>query len=70
VGFGLVTIIIPNEIGARVIYEDSWVSKLDCDDDFQSAGENEYISSNYHRATGRMNINIDSGFGSIKIRRR
>jgi len=70
VGFGLVTIIIPNEIGARVIYEDSWVSKLDCDEDFQNAGENEYISSNYHRTAGRMNININSGFGSIKIRRR
>ncbi len=70
VGLGLVTIIIPAEIGARVIYEKSWVSKLDCDQDFQSAGENEYISSNYHRTSGRMNINIDSGLGSIKIRRR
>jgi hypothetical protein len=70
VGLGLVTILIPEEIGARVIYEKSWASKLDCADDFEPAGENEYISANYHSATGRMNINIDSGFGSIKIRRR
>jgi len=70
VGLGLVTILIPSEIGAKVIYEKSWASKLDCDDDFESTGENEYTSSNYHRATGRMNININSGFGSIKIRRR
>jgi hypothetical protein len=70
VGLGLVTIIIPEEIGARVIYENSWVSRLDCDHDFQPEGENQYISTNYHKAQGRMNINIDSGLGSIKVRRR
>lgn len=70
VGLGLVTIIIPEEIGARVIYENSWVSRLDCDQDFQPDGENQYMSSNYHKAQGRMNINIDSGLGSIKVRRR
>ncbi|MBP1656000.1 MAG: hypothetical protein H6Q31_601 [Bacteroidetes bacterium] len=70
VGLGLVTILIPEETGAKVIYEKSWASKLDCDDDFERTGDNEYISANYHRAAGRMNINIDSGFGSIKIRRR
>jgi len=70
VGLGLVTIIIPEEIGARVIYENSWVSHLDCDRDFQADGENQYISSNYHKSQGRMNINIDSGLGSIKVRRR
>jgi hypothetical protein len=70
VGLGLVTIIIPEDIGARVIYENSWVSRLDCDHDFQPEGENQYISANYHKAQGRMNINIDSGLGSIKVRRR
>jgi hypothetical protein len=70
VGLGLVTIIIPEDIGARVIYENSWVSRLDCDRDFEPDGENQYISTNYHKAQGRMNINIDSGLGSIKVRRR
>ena len=70
VGLGLVTIIIPEEIGARVIYENSWVSRLDCDRDFEADGENQYISTNYHKSQGRMNINIDSGLGSIKVRRR
>lgn len=70
VGLGLLTIIVPEKIGARVIYEHSWVSKLDCDRDFRSQGENMYLSDNYHSADGRMNITIDSGFGSIKIRRR
>ncbi len=70
VGLGLVTIIIPEDIGARVIYENSWVSHLDCDRDFTSDGGNQYLSSNYHKAQGRMNIHIDSGLGSIKVRRR
>lgn len=70
VGLGLVTIIIPEEIGARVIYENSWVSRLDCDRDFEADGDNQYISTNYHKSQGRMNINIDSGLGSIKVRRR
>jgi hypothetical protein len=70
VGLGLVTLIVPEDIGARVMYEESWASKLDCDRDFRSAGENTYVSENYHNVPGKMNINIDSGLGSIKVRRR
>jgi hypothetical protein len=70
VGLGLVTLVVPQEIGARVMYEESWVSKLDCDRDFRSAGDNTYVSENYHNVPGKMNINVDSGLGSIKVRRR
>jgi hypothetical protein len=65
-----VTLVVPQEIGARVMYEESWVSKLDCDRDFRSAGDNTYVSENYHNVPGKMNINVDSGLGSIKVRRR
>jgi hypothetical protein len=70
VGLGLVTLVVPQNIGARVMYEESWASKLDCDRDFRSDGENTYVSGNYHDVSGKMNINIDSGLGSIKVRRR
>jgi len=70
IGLGLVTLIVPQDIGARVMYEESWASKLDCDRDFRNAGENTYVSGNYHNVSGKMNINIDSGLGSIKVRRR
>jgi hypothetical protein len=70
IGLGLLTLIVPPEIGARVMYEKSWVSKLECDPDFRNAGENTYVSGNYHNVPGKMNINIDSGLGSIKVRRR
>lgn len=70
VGLGVVTIIVPPEIGARVFYDKSFMSRLDYDRDFASVGENEYITDNYSSAHGKMNIRIDSGLGSVKIRRR
>lgn len=70
VGFGFVTLTVPKEIGARVLYENNWVSRLDCDDDFENNEENEYLSANYYRVPGKMNITLDSGLGSIKVRHR
>ena len=70
VGLGFVTLTLPKEVGARVLYEKNWVSRLDCDEDFESNEENEYLSTNYYRAAGKMNITLDSGLGSIKVRRR
>ena len=69
VGLGVLTIIIPEDVGARLFYEKSWVSRLDCDTDFHSVSDNEYETENYERADGKMNIRIDSGLGSIKVRR-
>ncbi len=70
VGLGFMTLTLPKEIGARVLYEKNWVSRLDCDEDFETNEENEYLSTNYYRARGKMNITLDSGLGSIKVRRR
>ncbi len=69
VGLGVMTIIIPSNVGARLFYEKSWVSRLDCDRDFLSVSDNEYETENYDSAEGKMNIRIDSGLGSIKVRR-
>jgi len=70
VGVGVCTIIVPPAVGARIAYEKNWVSRLDTDADFHSSGENEYLSDNYADAASRMNITIDSGMGSIRVRRR
>lgn len=69
VGLGVLTIIIPPNVGAKLFYEKSWVSRLDCDKDFHSVADNEYETENYERADGKMNVRIDSGLGSIKVRR-
>ncbi len=69
VGMGVMTIIIPPEVGARVTFDKTWASKLECAQDFHSTSDTEYVSDNYDRVPGKMNIRVDSGLGSIKIRR-
>jgi hypothetical protein len=70
VGLGVMTIFLPGEVGARVSYDKSWMSRIDCADDFRESGSNEYLSDNYSTAAGKINIRIDAGLGSVKIRRR
>jgi len=70
VGLGVLTIYIPHAVGARISYEQSWASRIDCDRDFEPTDENTFTSGNYGSAQGKMNLRIDSGLGSIKIRRR
>jgi hypothetical protein len=53
-----------------VFFEESLVSKIDCDRSFRSSEENQYVSDNFKTATGRMNLRIDAGFGSVKVRRK
>ena len=69
VGLGLMNIILPAAVGAKVFYEKSWLSKLDCDPDFQPSGTDQYTSNNFYNVPGKMNIRIDTGLGSVKVRR-
>ncbi|HEX9007588.1 MAG TPA: hypothetical protein VF889_09850 [Bacteroidota bacterium] len=69
VGMGVMTILVPQNVGARVFYEKNWISRVDCAKDFTSVGESEYMSENYNSAQGKMNIRVDSGVGSVKILR-
>ncbi len=69
VGLGVLTIFLPRQVGARVSYDKSWMSRIDCDEDFHESGENQYLSDNYASAVAKMNIRIDAGLGSVKIRR-
>ena len=69
VGLGVLTIIIPPEVGARVFYDKNWISTLDVESDFHPTDENQYQSENYASARGKLNIRLDSGLGNIRIRR-
>ncbi len=69
VGLGVMNIVVPRAIGAKVFYDKSWLSKVECDRDFQSSGQDQYTSDNFYEAPGKMNIRIDTGLGSIRIRR-
>ncbi len=68
--FGALTVIVPPEVGARVFYDNSFMSRLDYAKDFSKTSESQYTSDNYTTAEGKMNIRIDSGVGSVNIRRR
>lgn len=70
VGLGVLTVYLPQDVGARVTYDKTWASKVDTPDDFRETADNAYTSGNYYSAQGKMNIRIDSGLGSVKIRRR
>ncbi|MGA9117953.1 MAG: hypothetical protein WB699_01185 [Bacteroidota bacterium] len=69
VGMGILTMVIPSSIGARVLYEKNWISRIECADDFSASGDNEYVSSNYESAKGKMIIRVESGVGSVRIKR-
>jgi hypothetical protein len=69
VGLGSLVIVIPSNIGARVIYEKNWMTDLNIDRDFAEQGENTYQTSNYSTAPGRINLHVEAGFGSVEIRR-
>jgi hypothetical protein len=68
-GLGALTVMIPEETGARVFYDEGWMSRIDYDRDFTKVGDNQYSSENYGAARGKMNIRIEAGLGSVKLRR-
>ncbi|MGA9116132.1 MAG: hypothetical protein WB626_05100 [Bacteroidota bacterium] len=70
VALGTVTIYIPEDVGARLYYDESWVTRLDYDRAFRKAGRNEYVTEDFSRREGRMNIRVESAIGSVKVRRR
>jgi len=69
-GVGLLTVIVPRETGAAVVYEKSWTSKISYDGDFRATSDTRSVTSNYATAKGKMNIRVESGMGSVRIKRR
>ena len=69
VGMGMLTIIVPRETGARVLFERNWISNLDLGSDFTDTGENEFTSENFERASGRITLRLDASLANVRIRR-
>ncbi len=70
VGLGSITIYIPNKIGTKIYYEKNWISSIDLPDDFEEEEEDNYFSSNYYDTSGKINMHIEAGMGSVKIKRK
>lgn len=70
VGLGSMTIIVPKRVGVKVKYEDSWLSNLTLDDDdFVRRKKGVYESQNYAESEAKMEFSVESGLGSVKIKR-
>jgi hypothetical protein len=70
VGLGAITLLIPRKIGVKIKYEDSWFSNLSLDDEeFVRRKKGIYESTNYVDAEGKMNVYIESGLGSVHVKR-
>jgi hypothetical protein len=69
VGLGLMTIIVPDNVGAKVFADKNWLSRFSTDRAFQPDGDNQYVTENYNSAEGKMNIRVTSGVGTVRVRR-
>ena len=71
VGLGSLTVRVPENTGVKIVYEKNWVTTVSIGDGFTKSndGDGEYFTSNYYSSKGRLNIHIDAGMGSVKIRR-
>jgi hypothetical protein len=69
VGLGTVTIVLPMDIGAKVVYDDSWLSNFSIDRSFKQEGSDNYLSPNYYDAKAKITVFVESGLGSVRVRR-
>lgn len=69
VGLGSIVVEVPEPIHARVRYDDGWFSRFSLSGDFRRAKNGVYETEGYAEAGKRLDIRIDSGLGSVKIRR-
>lgn len=70
VGLGAVTIYIPRDIPARIIYNPGLFSSSDIDDWFVKVRKGVYESDTYKQSDKTLTVRIESGLGSVKVRSR
>jgi hypothetical protein len=69
-GLGSISVSIPREIPTRLSYDDNWLSSFSLDDDFIKKRNGVYETEDYEDASKRLIVRLESGLGSVKIRRR
>ena len=69
VGLGSLTVLIPRNTGVKIIAQKNFITHFDIDPDFAEQRNDTYFSSNYDTAPGKLNIHIDAGVGSVRIKR-
>jgi hypothetical protein len=70
VGLGSITVYVPKSIPAKLLYDDNWLSSFKVDDDFEKTQSGEYETSDFQDASKRLTIRMESGLGSVRVRRK
>ena len=70
VGLGAVTVTLPHDLQARIYYDDSWFSSFDLDGSFSHRKSGMYETEGYSSNKPTISIQIESGLGSVRVRRR
>jgi hypothetical protein len=67
IGMGSLELILPREVGVRLISDDSFLSSTSYPR-FTEVSDGKYESANYGKAPKRMHLRIDTGMGSVGVR--
>jgi hypothetical protein len=70
VGLGSVNVSVPRQFATKLLYEASFFSSFDLDDDFSKTKSGVYETDDYDNSENRLTIQIESGLGSVKVRRK
>lgn len=70
VGLGSVSVSVPKQFATKLLYETSFFSSFDLDDDFSKTKSGVYETDDYDNSENRLTIQIESGLGSVKVRRK
>ncbi|MGB2869841.1 MAG: hypothetical protein WBD36_15435 [Bacteroidota bacterium] len=70
VGLGSVAVYLPKDLATRVLYDDNWFSSFDLDREFSKERNGVYVSDDYSEKGTKLTIQIESGLGSVKVKRK
>lgn len=69
VGLGSIVVYVPKETATRLLYDDSWFSSFDVDRDFRKRKSGVYETSD-DESDKKLTIEIESGLGSVRVKRK
>lgn len=70
VGLGSVNVSVPREVAAKLLYDVNFFSSFDLDEDFSETKKGVYETTDFKNSENRLTIQIESGLGSVKVRRK
>jgi hypothetical protein len=70
VGLGSISISIPKSFPAKVIYDDNWFSSFEIDDGFIEKEDGVFETEETGDIMKSLTIRLDSGLGSVRIKRK